>query len=69
MIFDLFIQFAIELARAIMIDFLSGRIRGRVSAFRRIRGIRSAQDVVRGIHRRNRERLFHRLRTERDHEL
>lgn len=69
MIFDLFIQFAMELARAIMIDSLSGRIRGRVSAFRRIRGIRSAQDVVRRVHRRNRDRLLHRLHTERDNEL
>lgn len=69
MILDLFVQFAMELARAIMIDALSARIRGRVSAFRRVREMRGAEGMVSRIHRRNRDRLFHRLRTEEESEL
>ncbi len=64
MIFDLLIQFAAELTRAMAIDAVSGNIRDRVSAFRRVRGIRSTQELVRHIHRRNRDRLLHRLHTE-----
>jgi hypothetical protein len=64
MILDLLIQFAADLARAIMVDALSGRIRGRVSAFRRFRKIHGATDVVSKVHWRNRDRLLHRLRTE-----
>ena len=69
MILDLLLQFAAELARAMMVDLLSGRIRGQVSAFRRFRGIRSTQDVVRHVHRQNRDRLLHRLHTEENQDL
>jgi len=69
MIFDLLIQFAAELARAMMVEAVTGGIRDRVSAFRRVRGIRGVQDVVRHVHRQNRERLLHRLRTDENQDM
>lgn len=60
---DLLLQFVIELARALLVDELSGRIRGQVSSFRRGRPARSTRAIIHGLQRRNRDRLFHRLRT------
>ena len=66
--FDLLLQFAIELARALLVDVLSGRIRGQVRGFCRGRRGRSTGAIIRVLQRQNRERLFHRLHTENRHD-
>ena len=67
--FDLFVQFILELVRALLVDELSGRVRrfvvGRI-------GSRRAQSFRRAlleVHRRNGRRLLNRLLTEIEEEL
>ena len=67
--FDLLLQSVIELARALLIDALSGRIRARLSGSWRARKIRGKESAIRHIQRRNRERLLHRLLTDESSEL
>jgi hypothetical protein len=69
MILELLVQFAIEFARTVMIDALSGRIRGQLGVFRRLSGTRGTSGVLGQVHRSNRDRLFHRLRTGRNQDL
>ncbi len=57
----LLLQFILELARALLIDELSSRVRGRVDLWR---DRKSTHRIVRSIQRRNRARLLHRLRTQ-----
>lgn len=61
---DLLIQFILELARALLIDALSGHVRKRVNRWVARRGVRSIGGAVLSVHRRNRERLLNRLLTE-----
>jgi hypothetical protein len=66
MMFEIFIQFVVELIRALIVDELSGRLRRQLA--RRL-GSREAKDIRRAVftvHRRNRERLFNRLLTGQD---
>jgi hypothetical protein len=65
----LLFQFVLELFRALLVDELSCRLRGQVGRFRRVRGIHNTQVLIRGIHRRNRDSLLHKLRTGADAEL
>lgn len=58
------LQFMVELIRALLVDELSCRCRWQVGRFWSVRRIRSRQTLIRGIHRRNRDRLLHRLLTE-----
>jgi hypothetical protein len=60
---ELFFQFAVELARALFIDVVSGRIRELLAVFKRGRKICGTAEVFRHVHRRNRDRLLHRLHT------
>jgi hypothetical protein len=66
---ELFFQFAVELARALFIDALSGHVRGLMGAFRRGGKIRGTAAAFRHIRRRNRDRLLHRLHTEGQRDL
>jgi hypothetical protein len=61
---ELLIQFIIELARALLVDALSGHIRSRVGGFWRVRMTGGTHAAIRHVHSRNRKRLLHRLRTE-----
>jgi hypothetical protein len=58
------LQFLIELIRAFAVETLSGQLRGRVSMFSSARKIRGTAAVLDHVHKRNRDRLFHRLHTE-----
>ena len=62
--FELFLQFAFELARALFIDAISGRVRELLAVFERGGKIHGTAAVFRHVHRRNRDRLLHRLHTE-----
>jgi len=57
--FELFLQFAVELLRALLIDELSDHVRARLVERRRARKSRA----ILNAHRRNRDRLLHKLRT------
>ena len=57
------LQFMVELMRALLVDELSCRFRGQVRKFWSVRRIRNTQVLIRGIHRRNSDRLLHRLLT------
>jgi hypothetical protein len=57
-------QFIVELIRALLVDQLSCRLRGQVGKFWRVRRICSTRMLILGVHRRNRDRLLHRLFTE-----
>jgi hypothetical protein len=57
--FGLFLQFAVELLRALLIDELSDHVRMRLVQRRRARKSRA----ILTVHRRNRDRLIHKLRT------
>ena len=64
-----FFQFVLEILRALLVDELSGRVRGRSLRWFRQRGNRDCRHVLLGLHRRNRDRLLHRLRTGADGDL
>ena len=64
MMLDLLLQFTVELARALIVDELSGRIRGRATRFVGQGEARNSGHVLLTVHRRNRERLLNRLLTE-----
>jgi hypothetical protein len=69
MMLDLLVEFIVELVRALLIDELSGRVRGRI---RRLVAKRDASGTYRaflGVHRRNRERLLNRLLTDLEEDL
>ena len=59
--FDLVLQFAVELLRALLVDELSERVRGRLA---RRRGARNCRRVLLSVHLRNRDRLLNKLLTE-----
>jgi hypothetical protein len=64
MILDLVLQFLIELFRALLIDELSGRVRGRIHQLVSRRGSPDIGRAILGVHRRNRDRLLNKLLTE-----
>ena len=57
---DLLLQLIVELLRALLVDELSERVRGRLA---RRRGARDCRRVFLGVNLRNRERLLNRLLT------
>ena len=59
--FELILQLAVELLRALLVDELSERVRGR---FARRRGARDCRRVLLGVPLRNRNRLLNKLLTE-----
>jgi len=58
---DLLFQFLLELARALLVDELSQRVRSKLG---RPRSGGDCRRAIFGVHRRNRERLLNRLLTE-----
>ena len=64
MIIDLILQFAVELMRALLVDELSGRVRKRFIGMIAKGRPAGGRETLWGLHRRNRDRLLHRLRTE-----
>lgn len=64
MMLDLLVEFIVELVRALLVDELSGRVRGRIHRFVAKRGASDVRRAILGVHRRNRDRLLHRLLTE-----
>jgi len=62
-------QFILELVRALLVDELSGRVRRPLARLRCLRGERGCRPIILKIHRRNRDRLLHRLLTEQDEDL
>jgi len=61
---EFLLQLVIELARTLFVDALSGHIRSRLGDFGRARRIRGTHAAIRHVHRRNLERLLHRLVTD-----
>ena len=61
---DLIFQFAIEVVRALLVDALSSRVRKRLARFGGCRDTEGSVSVAVRVHRRNRDRLLHRLRRE-----
>jgi len=64
MLDNLFLQFILELLRALLVDELSGHVRSRIARWCRARGADNGSRAILGVHRRNRDRLLHKLRTE-----
>jgi hypothetical protein len=64
--FDLVIQFAVEVIRALLVDELSSRVRDKWIAGRKDH---STGRAVRRVHQRNRKRLLNKLVTEGEDEL
>jgi hypothetical protein len=64
--FDLAIQFVVEVIRALLVDELSNRVRDKWTARRSEHSTRRA---VRRVHQHNRKRLLNKLVTESDSEL
>jgi len=62
-------QFILELIRALLVDELSGRVRRPLARLLCRRGERGCRQVILKIHQRNRDRLLHRLLTEREEDL
>jgi hypothetical protein len=63
---DLFLQFMLELIRALLVDELSKRVRGKLA---RRRGAHDIRHVFFRVHRRTRDRLVNRLLTETEKNL
>ena len=63
MMLDVLLQLVLELARALIVDELSGKIRRRVRRSVNHRGGRDCGRALLAVHRANRERLFNRLLT------
>ena len=59
-----FLQFILELLRALLVDELSGHVRRRLRRLLTGRGAPDCRRVILGIHRRTRNRLLHRMFTE-----
>ena len=61
-----FIEFIVELARALLVDELSGHVRRGLARLFLTRRRHNCRQTIRWIHRRNSKRLLHRLLTEAD---
>jgi hypothetical protein len=66
---NFFLQFILELFRALLVDGLSGHVRRRFAGWFRARGADNGSRAILGVHRRNRDRLLHKLRTELEEDL
>ena len=66
--FDIFIQFTLELVRPLLVDMLSRHVRRSLSRMFMPR-TPDGRRVIVGLHRRTRKRLLHRLLTEIEQEL
>jgi hypothetical protein len=66
---NFFLQFILELFRALLVDGLSGHVRRRIARWFRARGADNGRAALLGAHRRNRDRLLHKLRTEMEEDL
>ncbi len=64
-----FVQFVLELLRALIVDEMSGHVRRKMTRLFIARKSHDLHRVIWGIHRRNRSRLLHRLLTELDEDL
>jgi hypothetical protein len=64
MILDVLVQFLVEFVRSLIVDELTGRVRGRVSRLAVRSGSRNVQHAILKVHRRNRERLLNKLFTD-----
>jgi hypothetical protein len=69
MIFDVLLQFLIELVRALLVDELSGRVRGRVRRAAVRHGSPNIRRAILGVHHQNRQRLLNRLITDLERDL
>ena len=61
---NFFLQFIVELFRALLVDGLSGHVRKRLAGWSRAHGSDNGRRAIWRVHRRNRDRLLHKLRTE-----
>lgn len=66
MLFDLLIQFAVEMFRALFIDALSERVQRNIAGAVSKRRVQRRQRFYRGLKSRPARRLLHKLRTDRD---
>ena len=66
---DLILQFILELFRALLVDALSGHVRRRWAGWFAARDADNGRRSVLEVHRRNRDRLLHKLRTEPEEDL
>ena len=64
MFLELLLQFVLELFRALLVDELSGHVRRGMTRWVAKRNGCGLRGAVLGVHRRNRDRLLHRLLTE-----
>jgi len=64
MMLDLLVEFISEIVRALLIDELSGRVRGRIRWLVAKREASGTRRACLGVHRRNRQRLLNRLLTD-----
>jgi len=64
MMLDLLLQFAMEFMRTLLVDELSGNVRKGTRQWFVKGGGRGIRGALLAVHRRNRDRLFNRLRTE-----
>lgn len=64
MLLDLLRELVVDLIRALLIDGLVERVRRRFENAKARRRSRRYQQIKRGVHIRNRERLLHKLFTE-----
>lgn len=60
---NLLLQFFLEVIRALVIDALSGHIRRKLVRWLGKHASRDRRRALATVHRRNRERLFHKLLT------
>jgi hypothetical protein len=61
---DLFVQFVIELLRALLVDELSGHVRRKVYGWFGRCAAKDNKQVLLAIHRQNRNRILNKLLTE-----
>jgi len=59
-----FAQFLMELIRSLLVEEVSGRVRGPMARLLGRGGTPSCRRAILSVHRRNRERLLHKLVTE-----
>lgn len=64
-----FAQFVLELIRSLLVEEVSGRVRRPLAQSLDRRGAPSCRRAVLNVHRRNRDRLLHRLLTEMEEDL
>lgn len=66
---NFFLQFILELFRALLVDGLSGHVRRHFAGWFRALDADDRRRAIVRVHRRNRDRLLHKLRTEQEDDL